>query len=81
MEMYLDDIVSPLFDQSSPWWRVGSARILKNWLLDAWKFTQMTLYLFYLIIGAPGEGWVVPEFLEIGFNMLENVLIDIVSFI
>ena len=67
MEMYSDDIVSPLFDHSSPWWRVGSAIILKNWVLDAWKFTQMTLYLYYLIIGAPGGGWVVPEFSKIGF--------------
>ena len=59
--------------------RVGNAKIFKDWLLNAWKCTQITLYLYYLIIGARGEGWVMPEFLEIGFNMLENVLIDIVS--
>ena len=53
----------------------------KNWLLNALKCTQMTLYLYYLIIGAPVEGRVVPELLEIDSNMLENVLIDIVSFI
>ena len=53
---------------------MGSAIIFKNWLLNAWKCTQMTLYLYYLIIGAPGGGWLVPEFLKIGFLMLENVL-------
>ena len=79
--MYSDDILSLLFKHKSPPLRVGSAKIFNNWLLKAWKCTQITLYLYYLIIGASGEGWVVPEFSQIGFNMLENVLIDIVSFI
>ena len=65
--MYSDDIGSLLFDHRSPRRRVGSARIFKNWPLNAWICTQMTLYLYYLIIGAPGGGWVGPEFLKIGF--------------
>ena len=32
MEMFSDDIVSLLFDHRSPWRRMGSARIFKNWL-------------------------------------------------
>ena len=67
MEMYSDDIVSLLFDHRSPRWRVDSDSIFKNWLLNAWKCTQMTLCFYYLIIGAPGEGWAVPEFSKIGF--------------
>ena len=67
MEMYTDDIVSLLFDHRSPRLRVGSAIVFKNWLLNAWKCTQMTLYLYYLIIGAPGGGWVVPAFSKLGF--------------
>ena len=67
MEMYSDDIVSLLFDHRSPRWRVDNASIFNNWLLDAGKCTQMTLYLYYLIIGAPGGGWVVLEFSKIGF--------------
>ena len=67
MNTYSDDIVSLLFDHGSPRWRVGSARIFKFWLLIAWKCIQMTLYLYYLIIGAPVVGWVVPEILKIGF--------------
>ena len=39
----------------------------KNWLLNAWKCTQMTLYLFFLIKRAPNGGWLVPEFLKFGF--------------
>ena len=62
MEMYSDDIVSLLFDHKSPRWRVGSASIFENWLLNAWKCTQMILRLYYLIIGAPDGGLVVPEF-------------------
>ena len=81
MELYSDDIVSLLFDHRSPQWRMGSARYFNNWLLNERKCTQVTLYLYYLIIGAPSEGRVVPELLEIGSNMLENVVIDIVSFI
>ena len=46
---------------------MGSARNIKDWLLNARKSTQMTLYLYYLIIGAPGEGWVVPAFSKIIF--------------
>ena len=42
---------------------MGSARIFKSWLLNACKYTQMTLHLFYLIIGALGGGWLVPEIL------------------
>ena len=45
MEMYSDDSVSLLFDHRSPRWRMGSARIFKNWLLDAWKCIQMTLFV------------------------------------
>ena len=67
MEMYSEDILSLLFDHRSPRLRMGSARNFKNWLLNAWKCTQMTSYLYYLIIGAPGGGRVVPEFLKIGF--------------
>ena len=62
MEMYSNDIVSLLFDHRSPRWRMGSARNIKDWLLNARKSTQMTLYLYYLIIVAPGERWVVPAF-------------------
>ena len=65
--MYSDDILPLLFDHKSPRWRVVSARNFKNWLLNAWICTQMTLYLYYLVIGAPGGGWVVPDFLKIGF--------------
>ena len=67
MELYSDDIVSLLFDHRSHRWRIDGASIFKNWLLNAWKCTQMTLHLYYLIIGAPGGGWVVPDFFEIGF--------------
>ena len=67
MEMYSDDIVCLLFDHSSPQWRMGSARIFKNWLLDAWKCTQMTLFVYFVIIADPGGGLVVPEFSTIGF--------------
>ena len=78
-KMYSDDILSQFFNHRSPQWRRGSASIFKNWLLNAWKCTQITLYHYYLIIGAPGGGWVVPELLEIGPNMLEVVLIDFLS--
>ena len=57
IEMYSNDIVFMLFAHRSPRGRVGSARIFTNWLLKAWKCTQMTLYLYYLIIGAPMEFW------------------------
>ena len=67
IEMYSDNIVSLLFKHKSPPLRVRSFKIFKNWLLNAWKCTQITLYLYYLIIGAPGEGLVVPVFLKIGF--------------
>ena len=66
MEMYTHDTVSLLLDHRSPRWRVGSARLLRKSLFNAWKYTQMTLYLYYLIIGAPGGGWLVPELLKIG---------------
>ena len=72
--MYSDDIVSLLFDHSSPRWRVASDRFFKNWLLNAWKCTQMTLYLYFLIKRAPNGGWLVPEFLKTGFLMHGNVL-------
>ena len=65
--MHSDDIVSLLIDHSSPWWRIGSARFFKNWHLNAWTCTQMTLYLNCLIIGAPVGGGVVPAFFKIGF--------------
>ena len=46
---------------------MGSAILFKNWLLNARKYSLMTLYLYYLIIGAPGGGWVMQEILKIGF--------------
>ena len=40
----------------------------------------MTLYLYYLIIGAPGRGWVVPEFLKkLAFKCLKMYSDDIVT--
>ena len=66
LKMYSDDIGSLLFGHRSPRRRVGSAKIFKKLALSAWKCTQMTLYLCYLIMGAPGGGWVVPAFLKIG---------------
>ena len=65
--MYSDDIVSLLIDHSSPWWRIGGAKFFKNWHLNAWKCTQITLNLYNLIIGAPGEGRVLPEFSKVGY--------------
>ena len=41
--------------------------LLKNWLLNARKYNLMTLYLYYLIIGAPGRGWVMQEIFKIVF--------------
>ena len=73
MEMYSDDIVSLLFDHRSPRWRVDSASTFKSWLLNAWKCTQMTLYLYYLITRAPGGGWLVAEFFKIGSYVHVNV--------
>ena len=56
---------------------MGSAGIFKNWLLNAWKCTQMTLYLYYLIIGFPGGEWLV--FLKLAFKCMELYSNDIVS--
>ena len=58
---------------------MGDARNFKNWLLNAWKCTKMTLYLCYLIIGAPGGGSIVPAFLKLAFKCMEMYSDDIVS--
>ena len=58
---------------------MGDARNFKNWLLNAWKCTQMALHLYYLIIGAPVGGWIVPAFLKFGFQKYEMYSNDIVS--
>ena len=39
----------------------------------------MTLYLYYLIIGAPAGGGVVPAFLKLAFKSIEIYSDDIVS--
>ena len=57
---------------------MGSARVLKNSLLNAWKCTQMKLYLYCLIIGAPGGGRVVPAILKLAFKCIEMYSDDIV---
>ena len=58
---------------------MGSARVFRKWLLNAWKCTQMKLYLYCLIIGIPAGGGVVPAFLKLAFKCIEIYSDDIVS--
>ena len=45
----------------------GQYQNFQKLALCAWKCIQMTLYFYYLILGALGGGWLVAEFSKIGF--------------